>query len=230
MNLLCSKELRMQSAIKKTLLALALIGSAGAAMQATGADARVRYKWRDAGGNLHFSDSLPPEAVKFGYEMVNAQGVVVRRVDRLKTDEELATAKAEADRVAEEKRKADDISRNDAQMLAAYPSEEDLRKSLQAQIDLIAQNIQATEVGLASQEKSLAERLVHAAEQERTGKPVPVAVTKQIETLKKGIADQKAFLARRTADRATMEKQLVADIEHYRNLKARQEALRKGGR
>lgn len=222
----------MQSAIKKTLLALALIASTGTALEAIGAgvDARVRYKWRDEGGNLHFSDNLPPEAVKLGYEMVNGQGVVVRRVERAKTDEELAAAKAEAEKKAEEKRRADDITRGDAQMLAAYPAEEDLRKSLQAQIDLIAQNIQATEVGIASQEKSLAERLVHAAEQERTGKPVPPVVTKQIETLKKGIADQKAFLARRTADRAAMEKQLVDDIEHYRKLKARQEELRKGGR
>ena len=222
----------MQSAIKKTLLALALAASFGTALEAigAGADARVRYKWRDEGGNLNFSDNLPPEAVKLGYEMVNGQGVVVRRVERAKTEEELAAAKAEAERKAEEKRKADDISRGDAQMLAAYPAEEDLRKSLQAQIDLITQNIQATEVGIASQEKSLAERLVHAAEQERTGKPVPANVTKQIETLKKGIADQKAFLQRRTADRVAMEKQLVDDLDRYRRLKARQEELRKGGR
>ena len=113
-------------------------------------------------------------------------------------------------------------------MLAAYPSEEDLRKSLQAQIDLITQNIQATEVGIASQEKSLAERLVHAAEQERNGKPVPAVVQNQINTLRSGLADQKAFLDRRIADRATMERQLTADIEKYRALKQRQDEQRKG--
>lgn len=216
----------MQSVVRNSLLALALLSGIAAA---EGPD-RMRYKWRDEAGNLHYSDSMPPEATRLGYEVVNQHGVVVRRVERTKTEEELAAAKAAADKLAAEQRKADETARNDAQMLAAYPTEEDLRKSLQAQIDLIAQNIQATEVGIASQEKSLAERLVHAAEQERNGKPVPPPVQKQINTLRADLAKQKAFLERRTADRVAMEKQLVNEIEHYRELKARQDEQRKGKR
>lgn len=219
----------MPSGLRKTVLVLALIAAAGSAADAFAqGDVRLRYKWRDEAGNLHFSDNMPPEATRLGYELVNQQGVVVRRVERAKTAEELAQAKAAAEKIAEEKRKADETSRLDAQMLAAYPTEEDLRKSIQAQIDLITQNIQATEVGIASQEKSLAERLVHAAEQERNGKQVPASVQKQINALRQGLNDQKAFLERRTADRTAMEKQLVTDTEHYRQLKARQDEQRKG--
>lgn len=219
----------MPSGLKKTLWVLALIAGAGVAAEALAdKDLRLRYKWRDEAGNLHFADNMPPEAARLGYELVNQQGLVVRRVERAKTTEELAQAKADAEKLAEERRKADETSRLDAQMLAAYPTEEDLRKSIQAQIDLITQNIQATEVGIASQEKSLAERLVHAAEQERNGKQVPVTVQNQINTLRKGLNDQKAFLERRTADRAAMEKQLVTDVEHYRVLKAKQDEQRKG--
>lgn len=213
----------MPSVVRNTLLAAALLGVIGSA-----AADRVRYKWRDESGSLHYSDSVPPEATRFGYEIVNQHGVVVRRVERAKTEAELAAAKASADKIAAEKRKADEAARNDAQMLAAYPTEEELRKSLQAQIDLIKQNIQATEVGIASQEKSLAERLVHAAEQERNGKPVPPPVQKQINTLRAGLADQKAFLERRTADRTAMEKQLSDELERYRVLKKRQDEQRGG--
>lgn len=210
----------MQSVVRKVFFVLALVSGVASA---AGPSDRLRYKWRDEAGNLHYADSVPPEATRLGYEVVNQHGVVVRRVERAKTAEELAATKAAADKLAEEKRRADDSARNDAQMLAAYPTEEDLRKSLQAQIDLISQNIQATEVGIASQEKSLAERLVHAAEQERNGKPVPAPVQKQINTLRAGLAEQKAFLERRTADRAAMEKQLVADLEHYRKIKKAQD-------
>lgn len=215
----------MQSVVRKVFFVLALVSGVASA---AGPSDRLRYKWRDEAGNLHYADSVPPEATRLGYEVVNQHGVVVRRVERAKTAEELAATKAAADKLAEEKRRADDSARNDAQMLAAYPTEEDLRKSLQAQIDLISQNIQATEVGIASQEKSLAERLVHAAEQERNGKPVPAPVQKQINTLRAGLAEQKAFLERRTADRADMEKQLASEIERYRALKARQDEQRKG--
>lgn len=216
----------MQSVLRTTVIALLLI-TVSASAAGPGNDVRLRYKWRDEAGNLHYADSVPPEATRLGYEVVNQHGVVVRRVERAKTADEIAAAKAAADKLADEKRKADDAARNDAQMLAAYPSEEDLRKSLQAQIDLIKQNIQATEVGIASQEKSLAERLVHAAEQERNGKPVPAPIQKQINTLRTGLADQKAFLERRTADRVAMEKQLVVDLEKYRALKQRQDEARK---
>ena len=198
------------------------------AQQAHAQNDRVRYKWRDETGALHFADAIPPEAVKFGYEVVNKQGITVRRVDRAKTPEELAAAKAAAEKAAAEQKKADDLARTDAQMLAAYPTEDDLRKSIQAQIDLINQNIQATEVGIASQEKSLAERLNHAAEQERIGKPVPANVQKQIATLKDGLAEQRAYLARRTSDREAMQKQMETGIAHYRTIKAKQDELRKG--
>lgn len=217
----------MQSVLRTTAIALLLV-TLGAAAAGPGKDVRLRYKWRDEAGNLHYADSVPPEATRLGYEVVNQQGVVVRRVERAKTADEIAATKAAAEKLAEEKRKADEVARNDAQMLAAYPSEEDLRKSLQAQIDLITQNIQATEVGIASQEKSLAERLVHAAEQERNGKPVPAPVQNQINTLRKGLADQKTFLERRTADRAAMEKQLITDLEKYRVLKQRADEQRNG--
>ncbi|HVJ63350.1 MAG TPA: DUF4124 domain-containing protein [Tahibacter sp.] len=189
---------------------------------------RVRYKWRDETGSLHFADMIPPEATKFGYEVVNKQGITIRRVERAKTPEELAAAKAAAEKTAAERKKLDDAARTDAQMLAAYPTEDDLRKSIQAQIDLINQNIQATQIGIASQEKSLAERLNHADEQERVGKPVPPAVQKQINTLKEGLSEQRAFLQRRTSDRDAMAKQMETSLEHYRQIKQKQDDLRKG--
>lgn len=219
----------MPFAVRHTLVALVLLSGAAIAANPVSPD-RVRYKWRDESGTVHYADTVPPEAVKFGYEVVNPQGLVVRRVERAKTEAELAAAKADAEKLAEEKRKADEVARNDAQMLAAYPTEEDLRKSLQAQIDLITQNIQATELGIASQEKSLAERLVHAAEQERNGKPVPPVVQTQINTLRTDLTKQKTYLERRTADRAAMEKQLISEIDRYRLVKQRADEQRGGKR
>lgn len=38
------------------------------------------YRWRDADGHTHFSDALPAQAAAGGYEVINKQGMVVRRV------------------------------------------------------------------------------------------------------------------------------------------------------
>ena len=74
------------------VLALLLAGVASAADTTK----HNRYKWTDAEGNLHYSDALPAEAVKYGYEIVSPQGVIIKHVDRAKTAEERTAAKAEA--------------------------------------------------------------------------------------------------------------------------------------
>src|SRR5690606_35693993 len=80
-----------------------------------------RYKWRDAEGNLHYSDSLPAEAARLGYEIVNSQGIVVKRVQRAKTKDELAAAKVLAEREKAEREAAEVRARTDAQLLSGYP-------------------------------------------------------------------------------------------------------------
>ena len=55
---------------------------------------------RDGQGNLHYDDALPDEALKFGYDVVSAQGLVVKHVDRASTSEEKLAAKAELQKPA----------------------------------------------------------------------------------------------------------------------------------
>ncbi|MER3546553.1 MAG: DUF4124 domain-containing protein, partial [Rhodanobacteraceae bacterium] len=83
----------------------------------------THYRWRDAQGGLHYSDSMPPDAVRFGYDIVNDQGLLVRHVDREKTPAERAAAAAQAEREAAAKRAADSQALADRQLLAAYPNE-----------------------------------------------------------------------------------------------------------
>ena len=139
-------------------------------------DKRNRYKWTDAQGNLHYDDALPMEALQLGYDVVNGQGIVVKHVDRAKTAEELKAAKEAADKAVAAKRVSDAQAKNEQQLLAAYPNENDLVIAQRAQIDTIDQSIHATEVSLKNQEKSLSEMLSHAADLDRTGKPVPASL------------------------------------------------------
>ncbi len=45
-------------------------------------DPRHRFRWKDTQGNLHIEDSIPPADAKLGYDIVNAQGILVRHVER----------------------------------------------------------------------------------------------------------------------------------------------------
>jgi hypothetical protein len=178
-----------------------------------------RYKWTDGEGNLHYADALPPEAVKYGYEIVSAQGVVIKHVDRPKTSEERAAAKADLAKAQAAKESQEARVRTDQQMLAAYPTEEDLKRSQHQQSEMMAQNLTSARISLQSQEKSLAELLGHAAELESSGKPVPPPLAKRIGDMRKQVEDQRTYIARKDKEREDTIAHFDDDLAHYRSLK-----------
>lgn len=185
-----------------------------------------RFKWTDANGSLHYSDALPPEAVKFGYEVVSAQGVVIKHVDRAKTSEEKLAAKAELAKAQAARETADARERGDQQMLAAYPTENDLKRAQHQQSEMMDQNLASARVSLQSQEKSLAEMLGHAADLDSSGKPVPPALAKRISDMRKQVEDQRSYITRKEAERDQAVTQFDEQLAHYRVLKTGSESDR----
>ena len=195
-----------------SVLIATCIASAPAFAQGT------RYKWRDAEGNLHYSDTLPSDAGKRGYDIVNAQGIVVRRVEPAKTPEELAIAKAAAAKEQASRHEAEARVRKDQQLLAAYPTEQELLQAHEQQLQLLQQNIQSAEAGLQNQERSLAEQLGHAADIERDGKPIPQRVADQISVVRRQIEAQHGVIERQHAEFAEAKRDFAAELELYRSL------------
>lgn len=205
--------------IASSLLILALAFSIGASAAAS--KNRYRYKWTDAQGNLHYDDALPAEALQLGYDVVNDQGLIVKHVDRAKTAEELKTDKEASDKALAAKRASDAQAKTDQQLLAAYPNESDLLVAQRAQIDTIDQSVHATEASLKNQEKSLSQMLSHAADLDRTGKPVPTTLQQQIDSLRINVEHQKTYIANKQAEKDADEKKFETDLAHYREVQAR---------
>ena len=111
-------------AVRYILAGAALcLGTAAFGANNTANNNGFRYKWKDASGHSYFSDSLTQEAMAAGYDVVNAQGVTVRHVDRQLTADERAAAKKVADQQAAAQQAEQQRQRDDAQMLNAYPTE-----------------------------------------------------------------------------------------------------------
>jgi hypothetical protein len=197
------------------LVLISLLGSSIALAQTT---AHVKYKWKDAQGGLHFADALPAEAVQVGYDVVNAQGIVVKHVDRAKTPEEQKLAQEEAKRRQETERQADQQARNDQQLLAAYATVEELAKSQQAQIEAVDQSIHSAQSGIANEERTLADFLSRAGEFEHNSQPVPPTLTQHIAELRNSLNTHNNFIARREAEKVEMAKKFEAQQQHYRDL------------
>ena len=207
-------------------LVLALVAAGSASAVGESGSAHNRYKWTDGAGNLHYTDALPPEAVKYGYEVVSPQGVVIKHVDRPKTTEERVAAKAELAKAQAAKDAAEARAHNDQQLLAAYPTEDDLKRAQRQQQDMLEQNLNSARLNLQSQERALAELLGHAAEPDSSGKPVPPALAKRIADSRKQVEDQRGYIARKEAERDQAVAKFGDDVAHYRALKMPQDSAK----
>jgi hypothetical protein len=189
------------------------------ALAAAPSSARSHFRWKDAAGIPHYTDMLTPEALQFGYDILNAKGVVVKHVERQRTPEELFAEEAAAQAAAAAKREADQQALTDRRMLAAYPSDKDLVSARQAQLDSIDQNIRAATNSLGVQERGLSDALASAASFDHDNKPVPEIQKKQIESLRKSVDALRAYIGRRQNEKVEAAKKFDIDLAHYREAK-----------
>lgn len=182
--------------------------------------ANIRYKWHDAQGLSHFSDSLNAEAMKYGYDLVNDSGMTIRHVPRQLTADERATAKTLAAAEAAKQRAAQAIVNAEAQMMSAYPTEEMYKISLQQTLDTIDQKIHTTQINLRSQEKALTDLLGRAADIESAKQKVPQGLSDSIAKQRGIVNEQRNTLHRQQGLRQQTEQVQKQQLVRYQELQA----------
>ena len=212
----------MRKLVYVVAIALASTVLTAHAQKATG----IRYHWRDGKGLSHYSDSLTAEAMKFGYDLVNDQGYVVRHVERQLSPEERAAADKLAAEQAAQRRAEEARRRADLQMLNAYGDETALKQTQQEELDSIDRQIDTTRLNLHSQEKALADLLGRAADIERAKEKVPKYLADRIADQRNVVSSQRGALEKLQDQRDASEKGAAQQLEHYRALKKAQDEQR----
>lgn len=181
-----------------------------------------RYRWVDAAGLPHYSDSLTVKAVQFGYDVLSIDGRVIRHVPRPPTAAERKTSEAQAAQARSAAQNVAEQRRSDDQLLAAYPSEAGFKASQQARIDQLDQHIHTTHLNLNSQEQNLAELLARAADFHDGGHAVPPDLQKRIVKQRQVVDTQRSLLKEQKLRLAQAKKEVAANLAHYRALQAQQ--------
>ena len=213
--------------MRKTAFVIALLALT-AVVHAQNKAPTYRYRWKDATGLPHYSDSLTSDALKYGYELVNDRGIVVQHVDRQLTPEERAAAQKVAEQQAVVDRAAEQRKRNDTQMLSAYPTEASFKTYQQESLDRLDQQIATTRSNLRSQEKALTDLLTRAGDIERAKQPVPPYLSEGIAKQRDVVAHQRDALERQQNARDAQVQKNAQDLTHYRDLRAAQAKEQQG--
>lgn len=213
----------MRRSVLIASIALSL-GLSGAAM-AQSANG-VRYRWVDAGGLTHYTDSLTTDAVKFGYDVINNEGMVVAHVGKQLSPSERAAADRQAAEQAAQQNAVEARKRNDLQLLNTYPDENALKEQHQQALENLDEQMNTTRVNLHSQDAALTDLLNRAADDERAKQPVPKFLTDQIASQRNVVANERALLQHQKDNREAMVQQQEQELQHYRDLKAAEKADR----
>jgi len=179
------------------------------------ATAQPVYKWVDEEGNVHYSQTLPPERARDAHETLNSEGLVVERTG---TAEE---QRARLEREAAEQAAAEEIekqAREDRLFLASFPTEADVRKMIGSRRETVLAERRSVEALIDQNRARFATLVERAAEAERQGKPVPEFLISQIGETRASIARLNERLEEIEERLAALDAELEAGLARHRRL------------
>lgn len=147
---------------------------------ASGVCAQSVYKWVDENGDVHYSQTLPPEQANKAHDLLTEDGLLAERIDRVMTAEERAELEAATEREQEAATRLRLQQQQDRLFLAAFPTEEDLRASFESRRDNVMAERRSVESLIDQARSRFSERVEQAAALERQGEPVPEHLVERI--------------------------------------------------
>ena len=119
---------------------------------AAGADGQgTVYKWVDADGEVHYSDSVPAQYAEIDKQLLNDRGITVGVMRGKKSPEEI-----EAERVAAEMAQQEELKRRaDQALLATYLTVDEITMHRDRRVELFQAQSRVTELYLRNLERRL---------------------------------------------------------------------------
>jgi hypothetical protein len=179
----------------------------------TAAAAEV-YRWVDEDGEVHYSESLPPDYQDKGHDVLNTQGMVTVEEE----PQELPRDASGLPRPKAQYSEAEMQQRMDNFLMLRYESEQEILDAMNVEIKQLNYDRRLLEGSRAGAEKAFRDHIKLAADRQRAGLEVEPATVREINRNRAELAEVEAALdglrQREDAIQADFDKQL----ERYRYL------------
>lgn len=192
--------------MKKTVL-LSLLLTTCLAVQA---GSLFRYKNSD--GVLVTTDTLPPDAVAKGYEIVNEHGRVLDIIAPALTGEEGEARRRKMAELAE-------LRKQDQYLLTSFSQVEEIEALKSRKLSLLARDMQQLEDNLEVMSDREQEILRDAAGMELVGKEVSKPIKVELERVREKQLNMDRLLIKRQQEYRQIEKRYDSYITRFRQLK-----------
>jgi hypothetical protein len=135
------------------------------------------YRYTNNDGRKVVSQTIPPQYVRNGYELLTISGEIVKVVPP-------APPEADAERIANERKAAKEQARTDMDLRRTYSSVQDIESAKTRNLQELQNTINILQANLTSVKSQLKAQEAHAASVERSGKTLSSDILKNISTLR----------------------------------------------
>ncbi len=165
----------IQQMFTRLLISGVVIAMSGHALAQASKQTFYRYTTND--GRKVVSQTIPPQYIRNGYELLTIGGEIIKVVPP-------APPEAEADRIANERKKAKEQARTDLDLRRTYSSVQDIESAKVRNLQELQNTINILQANLSSVKSQLKAQEQHAASVERSGKTLSSDILKNITTLR----------------------------------------------
>lgn len=178
------------------------------------------YKWVDDQGDVHYSDSIPPDeaGARRELEIKSDRGVTVKRVEPPPTRAELqARARRRARAEAQARAEAEQDER-DRILLRTYGSLDAMKSARDQRLHALEEHISLARERLRRLEERRRELADRAARMEREGSDGLEAVYARIDSVREHMHAQRDYIQRQRREKARVRARFEVDMARYRAL------------
>jgi len=186
------------------------------------ASAAKLYRWVDENGEVHYTDTLPPEQAGQAHQQLNTQGITVKSVDKAKSREQLAAEKQAQEEAA---RRAADAERarrlqaeRDRTLLHTYVNEQDIIESRDRNIATIEGTINLSNNNLEKL-RAQAESLRNDLAQAQPGSEAAIKVESALRQTEDQIRDFENFIGKKRAEQNSLQQKFDENLRRFRELR-----------
>lgn len=178
------------------------------------------YRWADEEGNVHYTDTMPPEQIESEHMELGKGGVHVKAVPRAKTleelkkEQELKRLRAEQEKLLKKQQEADN------KLLRSFGSEDDIYMARNGTITAINVSIDIVKSEILREQKRLPKLLAKAANSERAGERVHENLSASIDQVERAIRDSYAEIIKLENKKGSIREAYERYLGRFRQLKS----------
>ena len=176
--------------------------------------------WTNKDGVRECGQTVPPEYAQQGHEVRSESGVVKGETSRARTPEELEQEAQKAKEVDAAKKAEQEKVRQDKVLLETFTSVEDIERVRDEKMAAIDVAITSTKTRNTKIEADLNKRIAAAAAEERAGKTPNEALLKDIESLKRQIANNQVSMDQMHKDQSALQEEYAVKTARFKELQA----------